>query len=94
MKISREQVAHIAELSRLELDQETLDLYQGQLDAILDYMETLGELDTQGVEPLYSPVEKHTVLRSDEVKNEFTRAQILGNAPDTDGEYFLVPKVL
>ena len=94
MKIDTREVAHVATLSRLELDEATLNEYRGQLDAILDYMETLGEVDTTGVEPIYSPVEHHTVLREDTAADEFAREEVLGNAPDTDGAYFKVPKVL
>ena len=94
MKIDTQEVAHVATLSRLELDAGTIQEYCGQLDAILEYMQTLGEVDTTGVEPLYSPVEHHTVLREDVVQDTFTRSEVLANAPDTDGTYFQVPKVL
>lgn len=94
MKISPEQVAKVAKLARLDLSQEKLDLFSGQLDDILNYMDKLNELDTSDVEPMYSPVEHNTVLREDVEKKEFQRSQILSNAPEEDGKFFIVPKIV
>jgi len=94
MKISPEEVARVARLSRLELPEEKLELFAGQLGDILDYMDKLGELDTGSVEPLYSPVEQTTVLRKDEACKEFRREDILSNAPEQDGQFFIVPRIV
>lgn len=94
MKISPEDVAKIARLSRLDLPQDKLELFAGQLGDILDYMDKLGELETDGVEPLYSPVEHTTVLRPDEVKKEYARDEVLSNAPKQDGKFFIVPRIV
>lgn len=94
MKISPEEVAKVARLSRLDLPQEKLELFAGQLGDILDYMDKLGELNTDDVEPLYSPVSHTTVLRKDEAKKDYTREEVLSNAPEQDGQFFIVPKIV
>jgi aspartyl-tRNA(Asn)/glutamyl-tRNA(Gln) amidotransferase subunit C len=87
-------VAKVARLSRLDLSQEKLELFAGQLGDILGHMDKLGELDTDSVEPMYSPVEHTTVLRPDAAMKEFTRDEILGNAPRQDGQFFIVPRIV
>ena len=94
MKITPEQVAKVARLSRLDLPQDKLELFAGQLGDILDYMDKLGELDTEAVEPMYSPVQHTTVLRKDEVKKEHARDEVLSNAPKQDGKFFIVPRIV
>ena len=94
MKISPEKVARIAQLSRLDLPQDKLELFAGQVGDILDYMDKLGELDTDGVEPLYSPVAHTTVLRKDEVRKDYRREDVLSNAPEQDGQFFIVPRIV
>ena len=94
MSISQEEVSRIAHLARLEIEGADLQRFAGQLTDILQYMEILNEVDTSQVEPLYSPVEHETPYREDEVRQEFNREEVLRNAPRTDGEYFLVPKVV
>lgn len=93
-KIQTQEVAKIASLARLEADRATLERFAGQLDNILQYMETLNELDTSGVEPLYSPVKHPAPLREDNVHQEYSQQEVLGNAPDHDERYFIVPKVI
>lgn len=94
MTITRDEVAKIASLARLDLPEDKLELFAGQLGDILDYMDKLGELDTEQVEPLYSPVKHTTVLRKDEVNKEYSREEVLSNAPDQDGQYFIVPRIV
>jgi aspartyl-tRNA(Asn)/glutamyl-tRNA(Gln) amidotransferase subunit C len=93
MKISRQEVARIADLARLKLTDEKLDLFAGQLNDILEYMEMLGQVDTSQVEPLSSPVEHEASYRDDEVEQGFSRDEVLRNAPEDDGAFFIVPKV-
>ncbi|MDZ7761948.1 MAG: Asp-tRNA(Asn)/Glu-tRNA(Gln) amidotransferase subunit GatC [Desulfovermiculus sp.] len=92
-KIDPRDLAAIAELARLECDEETLQTFARQLDDILKYMDKLNQLDTSQVQPLYSPVRQATAFRQDEVTQEYTRDELLANAPEADGSYFLVPKV-
>jgi aspartyl-tRNA(Asn)/glutamyl-tRNA(Gln) amidotransferase subunit C len=94
MSISKEQVAKIATLSRLTLKSNELDQFTDQLSSILQYMEKLNELETTDVEPLYSPVEQTTVLREDIVEKKFKREELLANAPEDDGQYFIVPRII
>lgn len=94
MKISPEEVAKVAGLARLDLSDEKIELFAGQLDDILNYMDKLGELDTSDVEPMYSPVEHTTVLRADEPRKDYTRDEVLSNAPEQDGAFFIVPRIV
>lgn len=94
MKISPEEVAKVALLSRLDLPQDKLELFAGQLGDILDYMDKLGELNTDDVDPMYSPVEHTTVLRKDEVRKDYSREEVLSNAPKQDGQFFIVPRIV
>ena len=94
MKISPEQVAKVAKLARLDLSEEKLELFAPQLGDILANMDKLAEVDTRGVEPMYTPVEHTTVLRKDEVRKEYAREDILANAPRRDEQFFIVPKIV
>jgi aspartyl-tRNA(Asn)/glutamyl-tRNA(Gln) amidotransferase subunit C len=94
VKISPEKALHIAALSRLEISPEQAAVLAAQMDDILGYMDKLNELDTTSVEPMYTPVDQGETLRPDEVKKRFPRAQILQNAPETDGQYFIVPRIV
>ena len=94
MTISPDAVAKVAKLAKLRLDDAKLERFAGQMDDILAYMETLGALDTAGVEPLYSPVGHETPLREDVAVATCARDQILGNAPAADGQFFIVPKIV
>lgn len=94
MKITPEQVAKVAKLARLKLPEDKLALFAGQLHDILSYMDKLSEIDTAQVEPMYSPVEHVTVTRPDEVKREHSREEILANAPESDGQFFIVPRIV
>ena len=94
MKFAPEDVAKIARLARLSLSDEKLAAFAGQFNDILGYMEELGQADTAGVEPLYHPVEQAPALREDTVRKDLDRAEILANAPRTDGAFFIVPKIV
>ena len=94
MKISPEEVAKVARLARLDLAEDKLELFAGQLGDILNYMDKLGELDTDAVEPMYSPVKHTTVLRKDEASKDYKREEVLSNAPEQDGQFFIVPRIV
>lgn len=94
MKISREEVARVARLARLELSEDKLELFAGQVGDILAYIDKLNELDTKGVEPMYGPHATSTLQRPDEVRKEHTREQVLSNAPESDGAFFVVPRIV
>ncbi len=57
-------------------------------------MDKLAELDTTGVEPLYTPVDQVSVMRDDVVEKDYAREDILKNAPETDGAFFIVPRIV
>ena len=94
MPISSEDAAKVVKLARLRLDDDKIERFADQMDDILAYMETLGSVDTAGVEPLYSPVGHETPLRDDVAAKGCSRDHILANAPATDGQFFIVPKIV
>jgi len=94
MKITREEVEHVAHLARLKLSEEEIATFTEQLNSILYYMEKLGSLDTKGIEPTSHAVPLSTAFREDEVKESLPPDKALQNSPDTDGSFFIVPKVI
>lgn len=84
MTITREQVAHIAELAKLELSDQEIERMARQLSDILDYAERLNQLDTASIAPTASVIPNQNVMRADVVTPSLPRAQVLQNAPDTD----------
>jgi len=93
-KIDEAQVRKVAKLARLELTDAEVGQFSGQLSAILDYVEKMSELDTAGVEPLAHCLPISNVFREDRVKESLGTEKTLANAPQTDGEFFKVPKIL
>lgn len=94
MKISREEVEHVARLARLSLQSEELESMTGQMDAILGYVDKLNELDTEGIEPTSHAVPMENAFRADEVKPSIGIERAQQNAPEKDGSCFKVPKVI
>jgi aspartyl-tRNA(Asn)/glutamyl-tRNA(Gln) amidotransferase subunit C len=87
-------VRHVAHLSRLTLSDAEVECFAGQLGAILDYVAQLNELDTQDVPPTAHAVPLANVLRDDRPSEGLSAEQALVNAPDRDGDFFRVPRVL
>lgn len=103
MKISREEVLRVAELAQLELSDVEVEKYQQQLDSILDYIAKLNVVDTSNIEPMTQVImaqasgdggDANPTLREDVVVPCDIGPKILEQAPDADGAYFRVPKVL
>jgi aspartyl-tRNA(Asn)/glutamyl-tRNA(Gln) amidotransferase subunit C len=94
MSVSREEVRHIADLARLDFSEEGEEKMADELGDILDYVDKLNELDTSGVPPMSHVLDVTDVSRPDEVESRIDRDQALESAPDTDGTYFRVPKVI
>lgn len=94
MKITRKDVEHVALLSRLELGENDVEKFTGQLNAILDYIDVLNKVDTAGVEPTAHVLPLKNVMRADEVKPSLPRELALANAPEQEDGYFKVPKIL
>jgi aspartyl-tRNA(Asn)/glutamyl-tRNA(Gln) amidotransferase subunit C len=103
VKVTIEEVERVAELANLDLAAEEKPRMQRDLNAILEYVAQLGELDTTGVEPMaqVSDLLASVVdaghggnLRPDTLKPSLDRAKIMREAPDTDGAFFKTPKVI
>ena len=94
MKITVEQVRYVAELARLELAPGEEGALTGQLNAILEYMDQLGEVDTTGVEPTSHVLPLSNVMRDDVVHECLSNAEALANAPAADQGHFAVPKII
>ncbi len=93
-KIDQSQVRKVAKLSRLDLSEEEIKEFTGQLSAILDYVAKMNELDTTGIEPLAHCLPISNVFREDVVKESLGTEKTLANAPQRDGAFFKVPKIL
>jgi len=93
-KIDQAQVRKVAKLSRLDLTDSEVEEFTGQLSAILDYVEKMNELDTENVEPLAHCLPVSNVFREDSIKESLGTENTLANAPQRDGEFFKVPKIL
>ncbi|MDZ4857467.1 MAG: Asp-tRNA(Asn)/Glu-tRNA(Gln) amidotransferase subunit GatC [Candidatus Hydrogenedentes bacterium] len=93
-KITKADVEYVAGLAQLTLDEADKDKLVGEMGDILAYMEKLNALDTEGIEPMMHVLEMTNVFREDVVEPSLDREVALMNAPKTDGEYFLVPKIL
>ncbi|MDH6061740.1 Asp-tRNA(Asn)/Glu-tRNA(Gln) amidotransferase subunit GatC [Chrysosporum bergii ANA360D] len=92
--IDREQVKKVALLARLELTAEEEQQFTNQLGSILDYVEQLNELDVSEVTPTTRAIDTSNVTRKDELQPYPERQAILNGAPEQEGEFFKVPKIL
>ncbi|HAR21843.1 MAG: Asp-tRNA(Asn)/Glu-tRNA(Gln) amidotransferase subunit GatC [Cryomorphaceae bacterium] len=92
MEISKEQIKHLAHLSRLELSEAEIDAMQGDMSKILDFVAQVEKLDLEGVEPLTQMSKSVNVMRQDEVANMISKEDALKNAPDANSDYFRVSK--
>ena len=92
MEISKEQIKHLAHLSRLELSEAEIDAMQGDMSKILDFVAQVEILDLEGVEPLTQMSKSVNVMRQDEVANMISKEDALKNAPDANSDYFRVSK--
>ena len=92
--IDESHVRKVAKLSRLELTEAEIEEFTDQLSAILDYVEKMNELDTDNVEPLAHCLPISNVLREDRAKESLGTEKALVNAPQRDGNFFKVPKIL
>ena len=91
MAITDEQVLHVARLARLALRADELERFREQLNAILEAVGTVSELDLADVEPTSHPLDLVNVLDEDVARPSLTIEEALANAPDADGSFFGVP---
>jgi aspartyl-tRNA(Asn)/glutamyl-tRNA(Gln) amidotransferase subunit C len=94
MKITNEKIDQLAHLSRLEFNSDEQAKIKTDLENILVLCEKLNEVDTEGIEPLIYMTDSENNVREDLVEQNFSREQLLSNAPKKDSDYFRVPKVI
>jgi aspartyl-tRNA(Asn)/glutamyl-tRNA(Gln) amidotransferase subunit C len=92
--VTPELVRKVAKLARLAIDEAHVARYSTQLESILGYVDKVKEADVTGVEPMAHAAPLHNVLRDDDVAPPLPRDEVLRNAPETDGPFFKVPKVI
>jgi len=94
MSINQQEIEHVAKLARLSLRDDEKQLFTGQMEAILAYVETLNELNTDGISPTSHAVPMENAFRPDCVTSSIGHDRALTNAPDTNETYFRVPPVI
>ncbi|MBC7135976.1 Asp-tRNA(Asn)/Glu-tRNA(Gln) amidotransferase subunit GatC [Oceanibaculum nanhaiense] len=94
MSMDKATVANVARLARIKLNEEELDLYTNELSGILDWIEQLQAVNTDGVEPMSSVVERLLPEREDVVTDGNIQEDVLANAPEAAHGYYVVPKVV
>lgn len=94
MKLSREEVLHIALLARLGLTESEVDKFREQLSNILENFEVLQQADTTDTLPTAQSIPLQNVMKTDEVSDSLPQEQVLANAPRKEGDYFRVRAVL
>lgn len=94
MSIDRETAAKVAKLARIRVEEHELDALAGEFNAILGFVEQLGEVDVDGVEPMVSVTPQRLKRRDDMVTDGGRQGAVLSNAPDPREGFFTVPKVV
>jgi len=94
MKINADQVRHVAQLARLEIEAEAVEKLAGQLAMILAYVDKLGEVDTRDVPPTSHAIARTNAFREDVPHDHLPREAALKNAPSKEDGSFVVPKVI
>jgi aspartyl-tRNA(Asn)/glutamyl-tRNA(Gln) amidotransferase subunit C len=94
MPLTKEQVEQVAALARLKLSPQETEKFTKELTVILEYVDQLKSVDTEGVEPKDQFIKAENVFREDTVRPSLPREKALANAPDKDEEFFRVPKVI
>jgi aspartyl-tRNA(Asn)/glutamyl-tRNA(Gln) amidotransferase subunit C len=94
MKITKEEVLHVAHLARLDFDERNIDALAGQIGKILEYVDMLGRVDTDGVKPTTHAIFLTNAFREDTETVHMDREKSLANAPDKHDGNFLVPRII
>ena len=94
MTITKDDVMYVANLARLTLDESSVDKFAGQMSKILEYVDTLNQVDTTGVAPTANAVSLNNAFREDENKPHLDSDKALANAPNKEDGFFIVPKVI
>jgi aspartyl-tRNA(Asn)/glutamyl-tRNA(Gln) amidotransferase subunit C len=94
MSVTNEQVRHIAKLARIAMSEDEIERLAPELNNILGWVEQLGEVNTDGIEPLATVIDQKLRLRDDIVNDGNVRDDVLANAPEAQHGFFAVPKVI
>jgi len=94
MKITKEDVVHVANLARLELSEESIDKFAGQIGEILDHVDSLKRVDTQGVPATSHAISLTNAFREDDMAGPADRDRCMANAPESEEGSFVVPKII
>lgn len=94
MKITRDDVTYVAELARIELSDEAIDRFADQIGEILDYVDLLKQVPTDGVAPTSHAITLTNAFREDKVSESSDPDISLANAPESEDGHFIVPKVI
>lgn len=94
MQISDEEVLHIANLARIKLNENEIQDYKKNLEEILDFANTINQVDTENVGETIGINENYNVFRKDEIVQENNKEELLFNAPSQDDGMFRIPKVI
>lgn len=94
MRLTKNEVEHVAWLARLELSEQEKDRLTGHLNQIMEHFEALQQLDTADVEPTSHSIPMSNVFREDKAGSSFTQDEAVSNAPDSRDFYFVVPQVV
>ena len=94
MKITKDDVVHVANLARLELSEEAIETFAGQIDDILTHVDSLKQVDTQGVSATSHAISLTNAFREDDVSEPADRDLTMQNAPESEEGSFVVPKII
>jgi len=94
MKITKQEVIHVANLARLDMDEASIEKFVGQIGTILEYVDKLNQVDTKGIKPTSHAIFLSNAFREDEEKQHLERDLALANAPEQEDGSFIVPKVI
>ena len=94
MKITKEEVIHVAKLARLDVDEALIDKFAKQIGMILEYVDSLNRVNTEGIVPTSHAISLTNAFRDDNERDLFDRNAALANAPEKEDGNFVVPKVI
>ena len=94
MKITKEDVVHVADLARLELSEEAIETFAGQIGEILEHVDSLKRVDTQGVSATTHAISLTNAFRDDDTPVAADRERCMANAPESEDGSFVVPKII
>jgi aspartyl-tRNA(Asn)/glutamyl-tRNA(Gln) amidotransferase subunit C len=94
MKITKKEVIYVADLARLDLDDAAIDKFAEQIGEVLEYVDKLNEVDTEGLRPTSHAISLTNAFREDELRQPLERDKVLANAPEKEDGNFVVPKVV